>query len=56
VGEKIYIGENITLAVVSIKGNQVKLAFEAPPSIRINRTEVHQRIVGEGPGDPHGNR
>ena len=56
VGEKIYIGENITVAVVSIKGNQVKLAFEAPPSIRIDRSEVHRRIVGELPGDPDGNR
>ena len=56
VGEKIYIGENITLAVVSIKGNQVKLAFEAPPSIRIDRTEVHQRILGEAGGGPDGNR
>ena len=56
VGEKIFIDEHITVEVVSIKGNQVKLAFEAPPSIRIDRSEVHRRIVGELPGDPDGNR
>jgi carbon storage regulator len=56
VGEKIYIGENITVAVVSIRDNQVKLAFEAPLSIRIDRTEVHQQILGEAGCEPDGNR
>ena len=55
VGEKIFIGEDITVAVVSIKGNQVKLAFEAPPHIRIDRTEIHQRKLAESGGDDGGN-
>ncbi len=56
VGEKIFIGENITVEVVSIKGNQVKLAFDAPPDIRINRTEVHQRKLGQAGAETDGNR
>ena len=56
VGEKIFIGEHITVEVVSIKGNQVKLAFGAPPDIRINRTEVHQRKLSEAGAERDGNR
>jgi carbon storage regulator len=40
VDEQIIIGDNIRVTVVSIRGNQVRLGFEAPPSVPIFREEL----------------
>ena len=42
-GEKVVIGGHITLTVVEIRGNQVRLAFDAPKHIRILRGELAGR-------------
>jgi carbon storage regulator CsrA len=39
-GEKVVIGDNITLTVVEVRGNQVRLAFDAPKHVRIIRGEL----------------
>jgi len=39
-GEKVIIGEAITLTVVAVSGNQVRLGIDAPPPIRILRAEL----------------
>jgi carbon storage regulator len=39
-GEKIVIGDAITLTVVEIRGNRVRLAFDAHDQVRILRTEL----------------
>jgi carbon storage regulator len=39
-GERIIIGDGITLTVVEIRGNRVRLAFEAHDQVRILRTEL----------------
>jgi len=39
-GEKVVIGNNITLTVVKTHGNQVRLAFDAPDDVRILRGEL----------------
>jgi carbon storage regulator CsrA len=41
VDEQIIIGDDIRITVVSIRGNQVRLGFEAPPSVSIFREELH---------------
>ncbi len=38
--ESIAIGDRITVTVVEIRGNQVRLAFEAPKEVRVLRTEL----------------
>ena len=43
-GERIVIGENVTITVVAIHGDRVKLGFEAPTSVAIHREEIHHRI------------
>ncbi len=40
VGERIKIGEDITITVLEVKGNKVKLGIEAPGSYRILRAEL----------------
>jgi carbon storage regulator len=46
-GERIVIGENVTITVVAVHGDRVKLGFEAPGSIAIHREEIHHRIQAE---------
>ena len=44
VNEQIVIGDNIRMTVVSIRGNQVRLGFEAPQTVPIFRDELRQQI------------
>lgn len=44
IGEAIQIGDDIRIMVSEIKGRQVKLAIEAPRSMRIDREEIAKRI------------
>ena len=51
--EKIIIGDSITLMVISIQGDKVRLAIEAPKNISVHREEVSQAIQKERKqGDP----
>ena len=45
--EKIIIGDSITLMVVSIQGDKVRLGIEAPKEVSIHREEVYQAIQNE---------
>ena len=43
-GEIVRVGEAITVRVLEVKGNQVRLGVEAPPDVRIYREEVYRAI------------
>jgi carbon storage regulator len=43
VGEEIIIANNIHITVVSVRGECVRLGIAAPPSIQVDRQEVHRR-------------
>ena len=45
--ESITIGNNITVTVLEIKGNQVKLGIKAPKHTPVNRTEIYEIIIQE---------
>ena len=45
--EKIIIGDSITLMVISIQGDKVRLGIEAPRNVSIHREEVYQAIQRE---------
>ena len=47
VSEKIIIGENVTVTVLSVKGNQVRIGIDAPRDVTVNREEIYQRILAE---------
>ena len=42
--ESIVIADNIVVTVVGVKGNSVRLAFEAPPETPVHRAEVKERL------------
>ena len=46
-GEIVRVGEAITVRVLEVKGNQVRLGVEAPADVRIHREEVYQAIQKE---------
>jgi len=49
-GEKINIGDDITVTLLEIKGAQVKLGIQAPKSIGIHRNEIYEKIREENLG------
>jgi carbon storage regulator len=50
-GESIIIGDGIKLTVVNIGPGRVKIGIEAPPSVRVDREEIHSRILQEKASD-----
>lgn len=47
VGEKIVVGENLVITVVGMKGDRVRLGFEAPKELPIHRKEVFDSLKAE---------
>jgi carbon storage regulator len=54
IGNIVVIAEDIYCTVLSVKGNQVRLGFEAPSFISIHREEIHKRIQQEKCKANHG--
>jgi carbon storage regulator len=50
VGEAVMIGEEVSITVLGIKGNQVRLGIDAPKTIAVHREEIYRRIKGERAG------
>jgi len=46
-GQSVYIGDDVKITLVEIKGNQVRLGVEAPSSVRIFREEIYLQIMEE---------
>lgn len=47
VAESIMIGDNITVKVLGVKGNQVRIGVNAPKEVAVHREEVYRRIQAE---------
>jgi carbon storage regulator len=46
-GESLYIGDNVKVTIVEIKGNQIRVGIEAPSELRIYREEIYLQILDE---------
>ena len=49
VGESVVIGEDVTVTVLGVKGNQVRIGINAPKTVAVHREEIFERIKnGQG--------
>lgn len=46
-GESLYIGDNIKVTIVEIKGHQIRVGIDAPTDLRIYREEIYLQILEE---------
>ena len=51
VGESLMIGDDVTVTVLGVKGNQVRLGVNAPREIAVHREEIFERIRAEKAAD-----
>ena len=70
VGETLMVGDEVTVTVLGVKGNQVRIGVNAPKDVAVHREEIYERIkreksgvvdapvdtpIDEAPGDNFGN-
>jgi carbon storage regulator len=48
VGETLMIGDEVSITVLRVKGNQVRLGVNAPKTVSVQREEIYQRMQHEG--------
>lgn len=47
VGETVMIGNDVTVTVLGVKGNQVRIGVNAPKDVAVHREEIYERIKRE---------
>lgn len=47
IGETLMVGDNVSITVLGVKGNQVRIGVNAPKEVSVHREEIYQRIQRE---------
>ena len=50
VGETVMIGDEVTVTILGVKGNQVRVGVNAPKTVAVHREEIYERIQREEAG------
>lgn len=56
VGETLMVGDDVTVTVLGVKGNQVRIGVNAPKEVSVHREEIYMRIQSEKDASASGNR
>ncbi|MCP4488096.1 MAG: carbon storage regulator CsrA [Gammaproteobacteria bacterium] len=56
VGETLMIGDDVTVTVLGVKGNQVRIGVNAPREVAVHREEIYERIKAEQKQDQDQNQ
>ena len=56
VGETLMIGDEVTVTVLGVKGNQVRIGVDAPKDVSVHREEIYERIRQERSGESPAHR
>ena len=51
VGETLMIGDDVTVTVLGVKGNQTRIGINAPKEVAVHREEIYERIRSQGNGE-----
>lgn len=51
IGETLMVGDDVTVTVLGVKGNQVRIGVNAPKDVAVHREEIYQRIQREKDSD-----
>ncbi len=49
--QSIYIGDDIVVTIVDVRGDRIRLGIEAPPNVPVHRQEIYEAIQRENAGE-----
>ncbi len=55
IGETLMIGDDVSITVLGVKGNQVRIGIDAPKEVAVHREEIYERIQSEQNGNSGAN-
>jgi len=47
VGETLHIGDEVTVTVLGVKGNQIRIGINAPKEVAVHREEIYEKIAAQ---------
>lgn len=53
IGETLMVGDDVTVTVLGVKGNQVRIGVNAPKDVAVHREEIYLRIQREKAQEKH---